>query len=196
MSNEAAYNAYPKTVTLPDGASIELRQMTAADRDAVLAFARALPQEDLMFLRLDLTEASVVDDWVNNLARGHTSSIVAYDSNGLVGYASVHRNPTSWTRHMGEIRVNVNPDYRSRGLGRVLISNIFDLASALGLRKITAHMTSDQRGAQAAFRHLGFVPEALLADYVQDRSGTTRDMVIMSFDVTGHTDQSAGTLQV
>ncbi|MCR9259428.1 MAG: GNAT family N-acetyltransferase [Pseudomonadaceae bacterium] len=196
MSNEAVYNAYPKNVALPDGATVELRQMTASDRDAILAFARALPQEDLMFLRLDLTEDSVVDAWVQNLATGHTFSIVAYDSDGLIGYASVHRNPTSWTRHMGEIRVNVNPEYRSRGLGRVLISNIFDLASALGLRKITAHMTSDQRGAQAAFRHLGFVPEALLADYVQDRKGTTRDMVIMSFDVTGHTDQSAGTLRV
>ena len=196
MSNEAVYNTYPKNVALPDGASIELRQMTAADRDAVLAFARALPQEDLMFLRVDLTEDSVVDAWVQNLTTGHTSSIVAYDDSGLIGYASVHRNPTSWTRHMGEIRVNVSPDYRSRGLGRVLISNIFDLSGALGLRKITAHMTSDQRGAQAAFRHLGFVPEALLADYVQDRNGTTRDMVIMSFDVTGHTDQSAGTLRV
>ena len=53
-----------------------------------------------------------------------------------------------------------------------------------------AQMTTDQHGAQAAFRRLGFVPEALLADYVQDRNGLTRDMVIMSFDVDGHTDQA------
>lgn len=196
MANEAEYNAYPKKIALPDGVEVELRQMTAADRDAVLAFARGLPQEDLMFLRLDLTEDSVVDAWVHNLETGQTNSIVAYDSNGLIGYASVHRNPTSWTRHMGEIRVNVDPTYRSRGLGRVLTANIFDISRAIGLSKITAHMTSDQRGAQAAFRHLGFIPEALLADYVQDRNGTTRDMVIMSFDVTGHTDQSSGTLKV
>jgi ribosomal protein S18 acetylase RimI-like enzyme len=196
MANQAEYNAYPKKITLPDGAEVELREMTAADRNAVLAFARGLPQEDLMFLRVDLTEDSVVDAWVHNLETGHTSSIVAYDSNGLIGYASVHRNPTSWTRHMGEIRVNVDPAYRSRGLGRVLTANIFDISRAIGLSKITAHMTSDQRGAQAAFRHLGFIPEALLADYVQDRNGTTRDMVIMSFDVTGHTDQSSGTLKV
>ncbi len=187
---------YPKPVQLPDGANVELRRMSASDRDAVLAFARSLPQEDLLFLRIDLTEDKVVDDWIHNLETGHSNSIVAYDDNGLIGYASVHRNPTSWTRHMGEIRVNVDPKYRSRGLGRVLTSNIFDLAGQLGLQKLTAHMTSDQRGAQAAFRHLGFVPEALLADYVQDRTGTTRDMVIMSFDITGHTDQVAGTLKV
>ena len=46
-------------------------------------------------------------------------------------------------------------------------------------------MTVDQHGAQAAFRRLGFVPEALLADYVEDRNGRPRDLVIMSHDVDG-----------
>ena len=138
----------------------------------------------------------VVDEWIKNLESGHSASIVAYDDNGCIGYASIHRNPTTWTRHMGELRVNVSPNYRSRGLGRVLTSHIFDLAQEIGLLKLTAHMTSDQRGAQAAFRRLGFVPEAHLADYVQDRNGTTRDMVIMSFDVDGHTDQAMGTVKL
>lgn len=196
MSESPSTDVFPKTSKLPDGSSIELRRMTAGDRDAILAFARALPSEDLLFLRVDLTEEGVVDDWIHNLGTGHSVSIVAYDSKGLVGYASIHRNPTSWTRHLGEVRVNVNPDYRSRGLGRVLTSSVFDLAGELGLQKLTAHMTADQRGAQAAFRRLGFIPEALLADYVQDRTGTTRDMVIMSFDIAGHTDQTMGTVQI
>lgn len=196
MTDQALDPNASKKAQLPDGTTVELRRMTAADRDAILAFARALPEEDLLFLRLNLTEESVVDDWIKNLATGHSVSLVAYDSNGLVGYASLHRNPTTWTRHLGEVRVNVSPTYRSRGLGRILTSNIVDLAHELGLQKLTAHMTSDQRGAQAAFRRLGFVPEAHLADYVMDRNGTTRDMVIMSFDIAGHTDQTVGTLKV
>ena len=59
-----------------------------------------------------------------------------------------------------------------------------------------ASMTTDQPGAQAAFRKLGFVPEALLADYVEDRNGLARDMVIMSYDVDGHSDQAAELLRV
>ncbi len=187
---------YPTNVQLPDSTSIELRRMADADRDAILAFAQSLPQEDLLFLRVDLTQADVVDDWVNNAVNGNSVALVAYDSDGLVGYAAIHRNPTSWTRHLGEVRVNVSPAYRSRGLGRALTSHIFDLAGELGLKKLTAHMTSDQRGAQSAFRRLGFVPEALLADYVQDRNGTTHDMVIMSFDLDGHTDQAMGTVKI
>lgn len=192
----SAEENYPKTIQLPDGAKVELRLMSSTDRDPVLAFARALPQEDLLFLRVDLTEDAVVDAWIANIGTGHSTSLVAYDDDGLVGYASVHRNPTSWTRHLGEIRVNVNPAYRSRGLGRALASQIVDIAAAEGLQKLTAHMTSDQRGAQAAFRNLGFIPEAHLADYVQDRSGTMRDMVIMSFDLAGHTDQAVGTVKI
>lgn len=57
-------------------------------------------------------------------------------------------------------------------------------------------MTTDQHGAQAAFRRLGFVPEALLADYVEDRNGLTHDLVLMTYTVGGHNDLVAETLKV
>ena len=117
-----------------------------------------------------------------------SASLVAYAGDTL-GYASVHLDPAPWTRRVGEIRVNVGADYRSKGLGRNLCAQIFDLARSLGLKKLTAHMTTDQPGAQAAFRRLGFVPEALLADYAEDRKGISRDLVIMSYDVEGLTDR-------
>lgn len=187
---------FPLDVTLDDGRRIQLRLMTGDDRDAVLAFARSLPEEDLLFLRLDLTQADVIDDWIANLESGNSTSLVAYDDQALVGYATVHRNPAPWTRRVGEIRVNVGADYRGKGLGKNLTGQIFDVARSLGLKKLMANMTSDQPGAQAAFRRLGFVAEALLADYVEDRNGTSRDLVIMSYDVEGLTDQMDEPLSV
>lgn len=187
---------FPRSVTLPDGTQVDLRVMTLADRAAVLAFARSLSQEDLLFLRVDLTQEAVVDDWIRNVEAGYSTTLVAYDKDGLIGYAAVHRNPAPWTRRVGEIRVNVSASYRGRGLGRVLTARIFDVARGLGLAKLVAHMTSDQHGAQAAFRRLGFVPEAVLADYVEDRAGRLRDLVIMTFDIDGHSDRVPDTLQV
>lgn len=191
-----AVTGYPRQTRLPDGGSVDVRMMSAADRDAVLAFARGLPEQDLLFLRVDLTEPAVIDEWIANVEAGLSTSLVAYDQTGLVGYATVHRNRARWTRRVGEIRVNVSPEYRARGLGRRLISQVFDLARSLGLKKIIANMTVDQPGAQAAFRKLGFVPEALLADYVEDRNGVTHDLVIMSYDIDGHSDQAGGVLRV
>jgi hypothetical protein len=40
------------------------------------------------------------------------------------------------------------------------------------------------------------VPEALLADYVEDRNGVSRDLVIMSYDIDGHSDQMAEPVRV
>ncbi|MEQ8858060.1 MAG: GNAT family N-acetyltransferase [Pseudomonadales bacterium] len=196
MSTSVLAEQYPKSVTLPEGPTVELRLMTAADRDAVLAFARNLPQEDLLFLRVDLTQPAVVDDWIRNVQAAFSTTLVAYDDAGLVGYATVHRNPAPWTRRVGEIRVNVSPAYRGKGLGRVLTARIFDVARGLGLAKLVANMTSDQHGAQAAFRRLGFIPEAVLADYVEDRGGRLRDLVIMTYDIEGHTDRVADPLRV
>lgn len=181
-------NEFPQSIKLNDH-SVEVRLMTADDRDAVLAFAQALPEEDLLFLRVDLTDPAVVDEWVENLGSGHSISLVAYDDEGLVGYASVHRNKARWTHRVGEIRVNVAPSYRSKGLGKFLTSRIFDVAREEGLKKLMANMTTDQKNAQAAFGRLGFIHEAILADFVEDRSGTSRDLVIMSYDVEGHTEQ-------
>ena len=195
MSDSTASD-YPKSITLPDGEKAEIRLMTADDRDAILAFAQALPQEDLLFLRLDLTQPEVVDEWVKNIATGHSTTLVGYADDDLISYASVHRNPAPWTRRVGELRVNVSRDYRTRGLGKSMISEIFDVARNLGLRKLMANMTSDQHGAQAAFRRIGFVPEAILTDYVEDRNGVSRDMVIMTYDIDGHSDQVAGVVKI
>jgi L-amino acid N-acyltransferase YncA len=196
MSDQDLVSRYPKPITLPDGTKVEIRLMTAADRDAILAFAGELEEADLLFLRVDLTQPEVVDDWVDNLESGYSTSLVAYDDQEMIGYAAVHRDPAPWTRRVGELRVNVSQAYRARGLGRNLTSEIFDVARTIGLKKLVANMTSDQPGAQAAFRRLGFVPEALLADYVEDRNGTLRDMVIMSYDIDGHSDSIADPVRI
>lgn len=187
---------YPKSVTLRDDTTVELRLMTAADRSAVLEFARQLPEEDLLFLRVDLTKERVVDDWIEHLESGHSTSLVAYDDSGLIGYATVHTDRAPWTRRVGELRVNVAPAYRGKGLGRILTSQIFDIARGLELSKLTASMIIDQHGAQKAFRHLGFVPEAILAEHVEDRNGQARDLVIMSHMIHGHHDRVAEPLRI
>ncbi len=187
---------YPKHITLSDGAEIEISLMGPSDRDAVLTFAQDLAEEDLLFLRVDITQPEVVDDWMSNLANGDSTSLAAWDSEGLIGYATVHRSAARWTRNLGELRVNVSRTYRARGLGKNLTSEIFSVARNMGLRKLTANMTSDQHGAQAAFRRLGFVPEALLADYVEDRNGSPRDLVIMTYNIDGHSDRIEDTVKI
>ncbi len=180
---------YPRSITLDNDTPISLRLMTPADADRIMAFARALPEEDLQFLRSDITDPKIVAQWVQNMAAERTITILAEASGDLAGYASLHYNQVTWQRHLGEIRIQVGPRYRSHGLGRVMAGEIFGVARDLGLRKVVAQMTAEQKGAIATFERLGFHPEALLQDFVIDRGGRTHDRVVMSYDVEGLTDR-------
>jgi RimJ/RimL family protein N-acetyltransferase len=178
---------FPRQVPL-DGKTFELRLMAGSHRDELIAFARELPRRDVLFLRMDITDPRNVDEWIKNIDAGRTVTVLAYDGDKLAGYASLHHNEVLWTRHVGEIRTIVGSGYRGIRLGARLAEEMFAIAKELGLKKITAQMTSDQKGARATFERIGFRPEALLADHVIDNEGRTHDMLIMSYDIDGFHD--------
>jgi len=178
---------YPRELPV-EGGTVTLRLMEPSDRDAILEFARHLPHDDLLFLRLDITSPEGMVEWINNVQAGRTVTVLAEQGGKVVGYASIHHNDAMWNRHLGEIRVNVGAEFRKQGLGRRLVDEVFAIARDIGLRKITAQMTPDQKGARVTFERLGFRPEALLADFVVDRDGRTRDLLIMTHDLAGFTN--------
>ena len=177
-------NDYPRTVHLK-GKPFEFRLLGGEDRDEMLAFARALPEEDLRFLRVDLTDPKVVDHWIDDASRGLRLAVLAHLDGRLVGYGSLNRRESSWMRHLGEIRIMVLPEVRQAGLGGHLAHDVFQLAQQIGLTKIVAQMAREQRGARQMFHKLGFSIEALLADWVIDPDDATHDLILMSYDVTG-----------
>jgi L-amino acid N-acyltransferase YncA len=184
---------YPWTTAL-NGVQLTFRLMTPEDGPKVEAFAKALPEDDLMFLRSDITQPGPIKAWMNYIKNGRTMSVLAETADGkLAGYATVHMNEVTWTRHVGELRVLVGSDYRGLGLGKRLTNEAFAIARDLGLKKITAQMSTDQRSARGVFEHLGFRPEALLADHVMSRDGRTHDLLIMSYDVAGFSNEAAQT---
>ncbi|MEM9623185.1 MAG: GNAT family N-acetyltransferase [Pseudomonadota bacterium] len=193
---DTALEAFPQTITLENGDKLSLAPARSEDRNAIVRFAKNLTEQDLLFLRVDITQKKVVENWLSNVANGDTVSLLAWADDKVMGYGTVDRNKARWTRRVGEIRVNVAPELRGHGLGRHLTGKIFDIARRMGLKKLIANMTADQAGAQAAFARLGFRPEAVLADYIEDRAGDVHDLTIMSYDIDGLTHQMDSPLQL
>jgi RimJ/RimL family protein N-acetyltransferase len=158
--------------------------MTSADRTAILKFARSLRPHDLMFLRRDITQDSAIDDWLQELETGEIATVLALVGDEIVGYSSIQRSRLDWSAHVGELRVLIAESMRHKGLGKVLTADAFALALSLGVEKMMAQMTVDQKGAIAAFEGLGFRPEALLRDHVRDREGRKHDLLVLSHDVS------------
>ena len=180
----ASAGRYPLELPL-EGGSVLLRPPVAADRDALLAFARALPRHDLLFLRRDITRAEEVDAWIASVAAGELATVLAFRDSEAVGYAVVDRGRLEWMRHVAELRVTVAATMRGRGLGRLLTTEAFRIASAMGVEKMVAQMTTDQRTAITVFQNLGFENEAVLSRHVRDRDGRTYDLLILRRPVSG-----------
>ncbi len=180
-----ASKTYPWSHRFGD-VDVTFRPIAASDRDSILTFTRALPEQDLLFLRMDITEAGVVDKWIRHIETGKTVSLLAETGGDMVGYCSLHRSAIQWARHLGEIRLLVTPEYRGRGIGGELARQTFELAEHMRLQKLVVQMMSTQQDAQTLFHHLGFVPEAMLHDWAIDRTGRTHDLIVMSREVEEH----------
>lgn len=162
---------------------LTVRPMGAADRSAVLAFADGLPDHDLLFLRRDIREADLVDQWIGEIESGQMTTLLALADGELIGYASIDRSQLQWSSHVAEIRVVISDSARAKGLGRLLVEQAFQAAVAAGIEKVVARMTPDQKGAVAAFEGLGFRPEGLMRNHVRDLSGEKHDLLVMGLDI-------------
>lgn len=176
---------YPRKERLRDGAIVLLRPMAHGDEARVKAFYRALPEEDRLFLRDDVTRDEVVDRWFAELDYERVLPILALaeDASEVIACATLHRFSRGWQRHVGEIRIVVARRFQRHGLGSVMARVIVGEALAAGLDKLVAAMMTDQTAARKAFSRLGFMPEATLKGHVMDLTGRTRDLLIMTQNV-------------
>ena len=174
--------SYPRRVNTEAG-EIEFRLMTRADEAAVLAFAKALPTHDLLFLPRNISQPKVLSAWISEIEAGDITSLLALKGGAVVGCGTLVKDSRSWSPHVGEIRMVVSLEVRGKGVGRALSQETFALALGSGLEKLSVQMTVDQRAAIALFESLEFKAEALLRDHVRDVDGRKHDIVVLGHNV-------------
>lgn len=175
---------YPIHLTLKNRARVLVRPMEARDGPALLAFFRAIPLEDRLYLREDVTREEVVQRFVTQLNYEVVLPLLALDQDRIVGDGTLHRNTYGWSAHVGKIRVVVARDYQRLGLGTGLARLLVKQAIAVGLDKLVAEVVDNQIAAKRAFEKLGFCQEAVLKRQVCDIHGRKRDLVLLANDVS------------
>ncbi len=184
MSEKRIEDQYPKTTVLKDGTKVLLTAMTHNDREGLRAFFARIPEEDRKFLKHDVSKREVVDAWLKDINYGRVFPLLAVVDGKVVGDATLHRRGSGWLKHVGEVRIVVDPAYRRKGLGSHLLEEIILLAADVGLEKLVAEMVAGEQAAIRAFRRFNFEQVAVLPGIVKDQSGRYQDLVVMVLDLS------------
>ena len=163
-----------------------MRLITAADVEQVAEFFSAAPEGDRTFFKEDASDPDVVASWV---ATDAPHRLIALADDRVVGYVAV-LNGVGWSSHVGELRLVVAPDYRQRGIGRVLAQRAVVEALELGVVKLVVDVVAGQDRLFDMFTKLGFEQEGRLRRHVRSATGDTHDLLILSHFV----DELAATL--
>jgi len=175
-----ALKRYPRK--LPNG--MTLRPMEASDETALVEFFRRIPVDERKLFKDDVTTAKVIQGWIRNLNYENILPVLAFEGRRIVGDVTLHRDRRGWSRHVAKLRITLDPEFRRRGLARMLIREFMDLAPALGVAILHAEVLDVQKNARALFEILGFSLVATLPQHAIDFAGRVHDVLVYAVTVT------------
>jgi len=183
FSIELELQKFPKVAALKDGKKATLRPLRRDDEKDFHRLFLGIPEHERMFIKHRVTEPKVIHDWCQNIDYGRNLPLVALIGGKIVGDATLHQQLGGWKRHIGRVSVLVHPEFRGRGLGRALISEIIDIARSAGLERVEAEFIGEQEAAIKMFAMLGFSQLLRLEDYVKDMQAISHDYILMGLEL-------------
>jgi GNAT superfamily N-acetyltransferase len=171
---------------LKDGIEVMLRPMLKTDRQLMGDFFSRLEPSVLQYVRHDVTDPKVLDRWFDQLNYSKAFPLLALKDGKIVANATLHRVPHGWRKHLGTIRIVVDPVFHDKGLGILMINELVDLAMEFGLEKLMVEFPLKAHAAFAMFKHVGFSPRAVIEGLMKNRHGQKLDVVIMVMDVAAY----------
>ncbi|CAN2039558.1 N-acetyltransferase domain-containing protein [Candidatus Magnetomoraceae bacterium gMMP-15] len=178
------FENYPKKVTLNDGFTCALRPMQTDDQDAMYRFFIALSEKVTKYLRNDVTDRILIEQWCRTIDYEKILPIVALDGERIIANASLQREGFGWGRHIGEIRITIASEFYQRGLSSVLVEEITEIARKAGLEKLCAKIVTSRKFVIKVFEKNGFTLMSNLKNFVKIVHGNEyRDIAVMVKDL-------------
>ncbi|KPK88727.1 hypothetical protein AMJ80_10705 [bacterium SM23_31] len=183
------FEEFPKTFPIQDGKTARIRPLEKQDKKKLLDFFKRLPEKDRMFLKEDVTDPEIINRWFRQMDHTRVIPLIVEAENLIIADGTLHLDKYGWSRHIGEIRLVVDKNFRKQTVGLHLVRELYFLAMKSKLEKLIAEMMLSQKQAIKIFKGLGFKEEAILKNHVKDLAGHKHNLVIMTHSVRTHWDE-------
>lgn len=173
---------YPKEIMSKDGTPILIRPLVKEDEQALMKFFSRIPEEERWFLRDNIADPDIMREWIRNLDFRRVLPLVAVreEDNTIIANIRLHRRPSECLSHIAHLRIVVDPAYRNQRIGSWMLLDVVKLAMRMGIEKLVAEFVAGvEDAAMHAAQKMDFFEQAVIKDYVKDRRGTYRDLIIM-----------------
>jgi putative acetyltransferase len=181
MAATYAIAAYPKEISLRDGAVVTVRTLESGDADRLLDFFLTIPEEDRFFLKDDVTSPALVQGWTQHLNFNRALPLVALDNGRIIAEAVLVRRRGNARSHIAEIRITVTPAWRNRGLGSALMRELCDIAADAELDAALLEVVEGcESAAVEATEAMGFVRVGRIEGGARDQQGHLHDIVLLA----------------
>lgn len=171
---------YPRTAELRDGTTVELRPMTRDDADALRAFFQRIPEGERFYLKDDVTDPQVLRSWTEHLDYDRALPLLAVAGGRVVADVVLLRRRGGSRRHAAELRAVIDPEYRGKGLGVLMMRDLVDIAWDAELEEVIFEVVADvQDEALHASSFLGAVHAGRVEALARDLQGKPHDVVFM-----------------
>ena len=175
---------YPTLRLAEDGEQMTIRPLVPDDKQELIEFFRAIPEEERFYLKDDVTSSAVIDQWIEHMDYTRVLPLVATRDGKIIGDSTLHYGRAGARKHTGEVRVLVHPEHRDQGVARTLLRELIQIASDRGLEKLVFEVVAGvEESARYMAQIVGFVPIGSLRDHVRDIKGKAHDLVILELDV-------------
>jgi L-amino acid N-acyltransferase YncA len=155
---------------------VEVRALTNDDVEALTEFFASVPEGDRTFFKEDVSDPVVIAGWV---AVADRHRLIALVDGRIAGYVAVLKG-IGWSSHVGELRLVIAPEFRGRGIGRLLAQRAVVEALELGVVKLVVDVVAGQDRLFDMFTKLGFEQEGRLRRHVRSATGETHDLLVLS----------------
>jgi RimJ/RimL family protein N-acetyltransferase len=183
MSLEYALDRFPIKVTLRNGKECTIRPLAKRDELKLQKFFLAVPEQERLFVKKPVTDRSLFREWCQKADFHQNLPLLMLDGSQIAGEATLHQRNGGWKRHIGIVTVLTHPNYRNVDVAKILVNEVTQVASHLGLRRLEIELNGERKVAIRAMQQLGFRELYRLPDYIMDMQSRLHDYVVMAMDL-------------